>query len=68
MELEDANPEIRFKPEVDRRPRVPEPLGVRLLAVNDMRVDSAAGLERKIDAFYVRVAARPGWPLDRELR
>lgn len=52
MQLEETS--VPFKPAVDRRLRVPEPLPVRLVAVNDMRVDSAAGLERDLDAFYVR--------------
>ena len=50
MELEPA-PGL-FKPTVDRRPRVPEPLPVRLIAVNDARLPAAAGLERRLDAFY----------------
>jgi hypothetical protein len=51
MELEESS--FNFKPVVDRRPRVPEPLPVRLIAVADMRIESAAGLERKLDRFYV---------------
>jgi hypothetical protein len=50
MELEPAATE--FKPVVDRRPRVPEPLPVRLIAVADVRLPAAAGLEGKLDAFY----------------
>ena len=59
MELE---PSTRtFKPVVDRRPRVPEPLPVRLVTVDDARLPAAAGLERQLDAFYVGVLgfARP---------
>ena len=37
---------------VDRRPRVPEPLPVRLATVADARLPAAAGLERRLDAFY----------------
>jgi hypothetical protein len=51
MELEPATGE--FKPVVDRRPRVPEPLPVRLVTVDDARLPAAAGLERQLDAFYV---------------
>ena len=42
-----------FKPTIDRRPRVPEPLPVRLVTVADARLPAAAGLERKLDRFYV---------------
>jgi catechol 2,3-dioxygenase-like lactoylglutathione lyase family enzyme len=51
MELEESS--FDFKPVADPRPRVPEPLPVRLIAVADMRVDSPAGLERALDRFYV---------------
>ena len=51
MELEEATG--HFRPIVDRRPRVPEPLPVKLVAVADARVPAAAGLERQLDAFYV---------------
>jgi catechol 2,3-dioxygenase-like lactoylglutathione lyase family enzyme len=44
-----------FKPSVDRRPRVPEPLPVQLVTVDDARLPAAAGLERQLDAFYVGV-------------
>src|SRR3954454_25158749 len=53
MELEKSS--FTFKPVADQRPRVPEPLPVRLIAVADMRIESAAGLERQLDAFYVRL-------------
>ena len=53
MELEESS--FDFKPVADRRPRVPEPLPVRLIAVNDMRIESPAGLERELDAFYVNL-------------
>ena len=53
MQLEESS--IPFKPSVDRRLRVPEPLQVRLVAVNDMRVDAPAGVERELDGFYVGV-------------
>lgn len=53
MELE--TPTFAFKPAEDRRLRVPEPLPVRLVAVNDMRVDAGAGLEVELDAFYAEL-------------
>jgi hypothetical protein len=51
MQLEE--PSFTFKPQFDRRLRVPEPLPVKLIAVNDMRVDAPAGREVDLDAFYV---------------
>ena len=45
--------DVPFKPVVDRRPRVPEPLPVKLVAVADAHLPAAAGLERQLDAFYV---------------
>ena len=51
MELEPVD--TTFKPSIDRRPRVPEPLPVRLVTVADARLPTAAGLERQLDAFYV---------------
>lgn len=41
----------------DRRPRVYEPPPVRILAVDDVRLPTLAGLERKLDAFYVELLA-----------
>ena len=37
----------------DRRPRLAAPLPVRLVAVEDVTLPAAAGLERDLDAFYV---------------
>ena len=51
--LDLASDQPPFKPVADRRPRVPEPLPVKLVAVNDTRLPAAAGLERRLDAFYV---------------
>ena len=51
--LAHAPEHFQFKPTVDRRPRVPEPLPVKLVAVADARLPAAAGLERELDAFYV---------------
>ena len=53
MELEPAPG--TFSPTVDRRPRVPEPLPVRLVTVADARLPAPAGMERRLDAFYVGV-------------
>ena len=37
----------------DRRPRIPEPLPVRLVAVEDVRLPTPPGLEERLDALYV---------------
>jgi hypothetical protein len=51
MELEESRGEFRLPP--DPRVRIPEPLPVRLVAVEDVRLDVAAGLEKPLDDFYV---------------
>jgi hypothetical protein len=45
----------------DLRPLIPEPLPVRLIAVDDVRLPAAAGLECELDQFYVSLLgfARP---------
>jgi hypothetical protein len=53
MELEPSTRTFTQRP--DRRPRVPEPLPVRLVTIDDARLPAAAGLEPQLDAFYVRV-------------
>jgi hypothetical protein len=44
-----------FAPTSDKRPRVPEPPPVRLVAVDDVRLEASAGLERELDAFYAGI-------------
>jgi hypothetical protein len=44
-----------FKPVLDNRFRMPEPLPVRLVAVEDIRLPSPTGIEEKLDAFYVEL-------------
>src|SRR4051794_14724400 len=51
--LELVTPDTPFTPAADRRPRMPEPLPVRLVAVDDVTLITAAGLETELDAFYV---------------
>jgi hypothetical protein len=51
VELE--QPKNAFKPAVDRRPYMPEPPPVRLVAVEDVRAFAGAGLEVQLDEFYV---------------
>ena len=42
-----------FRRAADRRPPMPEPPPVRLVAVEDVVLITAPGLERPLDAFYV---------------
>ena len=51
MNLE--TPDFEFKPQADERPRIPEPLPVRLVAVADVSVVTAAGVEKLLNVFYV---------------
>lgn len=51
MELEESS--IEFKPQADRRARMPQPLPVRLVAVEDVRLPAPAEVEVQLDAFYV---------------
>jgi hypothetical protein len=51
MELEPSPG--NFQPTVDRRPLVPEPLPVRLIAIEDVDLPAASGSERALEAFYV---------------
>ncbi len=41
-----------FEPEQDPRPKLEEPLPVRLVAVDDCVLPTAAGIEVALDAFY----------------
>ena len=51
MELEPVD--ISFTPQPDRRPRMAEPLPVRLVAIANVTLPTAAGLADALDAFYV---------------
>jgi len=52
MELEPGNPD--FTPVIDRRVRMPEPLPVRLVSVEDVSLAAPAGVEVQLDQFYVK--------------
>jgi hypothetical protein len=54
VDLEPA-PQRYVAPPKDRRPHMPEPPPVRLVAVEDVYVYSGSGLERPLDAFYVEL-------------
>jgi hypothetical protein len=64
--LELIEPTGPFKPRIDRRPRMEEPLPVKLVTVDDATLLTGAGLERALDAFYVGLLgfARTGSPHD----
>lgn len=64
MELE---PSTGIRPTVDRRPRMDEPLPVKLVAVEDVRLPAPAGVEPKLDAFYVGVLGFERVPPETEL-
>lgn len=52
--LELETPEHATEPaKPDRRPPMPEPLPVRLVAIEDVHLPAPAGAEVELDAFYV---------------
>jgi hypothetical protein len=51
VELED--PKSEFRPIIDTRLRMPEPLPVRLIAIEDVRLPAPPNIQEKLDAFYV---------------
>ena len=53
MELELSNTPVR-KPD-DRRPRLLDPLPVKLIAVEDVRLPAPAGVEPQLDRFYAQL-------------
>ena len=53
MELEETSGE--FVPQMDNRLRMPEPLPVRLVTIDDAHLPAAAGREVELDAFYVEM-------------
>ena len=50
MDLDE--PSIEFKPVIDKRPLMPEPPPVSLVAVEDVHLPAPAGLETQLDGFY----------------
>ena len=54
IEVEEAGGEVEATAE-DRRAKMPEPLGVRLVAVGDVRLPVGAGSEGEMDGFYVKL-------------
>jgi len=53
MEPFELEPSPGFQPQQDRRRRIDEPPPVRLVAVEDVSLLSAPGLEKELDDFFV---------------
>ncbi|HEY1628228.1 MAG TPA: hypothetical protein VGF52_00120, partial [Tepidisphaeraceae bacterium] len=53
MDLEQSS--IEFKPIRDRRPFMPAPPPVRLVAIEDVHAPAGAGVEVDLDDFYVKL-------------
>ena len=53
MESFELEPSSGFEQVEDRRPRMDEPLPVKLVAVDDVRMICPGGIEEELDAFYV---------------
>src|SRR5258705_3053402 len=51
--IELVNPTAAFQSAADTRPRMPEPLRVKLVTIDDAHLPAAAGREVELDAFYV---------------
>lgn len=64
LELE---PATGLTPRVDRRQRIDEPLPVNLVAVEDVRLTAPAGVEVKLDAFYIALLGFERMPPATEL-
>lgn len=64
IELEPSSGPRPIDSGVDRRPRMDQPLPVRLVAVADMTLPAQAGLEEKLDRLYVRLLEFEKGPSD----
>jgi len=51
--IELDNPTAPFQSAADTRRRMPEPLPVKLVTIDDAHLPAAAGCEVELDAFYV---------------
>jgi hypothetical protein len=63
----ELEPTTGHSPTVDGRPRMDEPLPVRLVAVEDVRMPAPAGIEVQLDALYVGVLGFERMPPETEL-
>jgi hypothetical protein len=59
LDLE-PSPNIALPPS-DKRPLIPEPLPVRLVAIEDVHLPAPAGIETELDGFYVGM-----WEFERD--
>ncbi len=62
MEPFELEPKYGFVPITGRRPRMDEPLPVKLVAVDDVRLLSPSGIDAELDAFYVGL-----WQFQRDI-
>jgi hypothetical protein len=64
MELEETS--TSFDPPADRRPHIPQPPPVKLVAVADVELATVAGREREMDQFYLGLFSfeRDGGPFE----
>src|SRR5438876_12099355 len=51
--IELVNPTAPFQSTADTRPRMPEPLPVKLVTIDHAHLPAAAGREVELDEFYV---------------
>lgn len=51
LELEEAAGE--FRPKVDKGPKIPEPLPVKLVAVGEVVMEAQTGREKEMEGLYV---------------
>src|SRR5258705_9631523 len=51
--IELLTPAAEFRSTADTRPRMPEPLPVKLVTVEHAHLPTAAGLEPQLDEFYI---------------
>ena|SRR5688572_7896123 len=56
-----------YEPRPDNRPRVPEPLPVKLVAVEDVTMPAPRGIAPQLDAFYVGLFGFERVPRESEL-
>jgi hypothetical protein len=56
-----------YQPRADNRPRIPEPLPVKLIAVEDVTMVAPAGIAPKLDDFYAGLFGFERLPRESEL-
>jgi hypothetical protein len=63
----ELEPATGHKPTIDRRQRMDEPLPVKLVSVEDVRMPAPSGVEVQLDAFYVGLLGFEHVPPETEL-